>query len=964
MTTNLSERFKPEFFEALYGNCPEGYLEVRSGKVIPNETHFIKVNNITTELPVLIEKHIKEKNFFFGVALRKEHGNGTKANCSFLSALYADIDVGTAGHKKKPLFDSFASAYKHIEKIPLKPSIIVNSGHGLHLYWLLSQPLELNSYNISEIEFANKQLGMLFGGDSVNDASRILRIPGTLNIKEQPYLECSIVKLSKELRYNFEDIIHHFQSDTILALPLEKISKEYYSKIFGIFDQSPNDRSSVDQSIIMHLLSKGFTEEQIETVFEIFPTTGKFLERKAKDSKGAGQYLAHSIENAKKYSEETESTKYTVRTNQATRVIRAGDGNSFATNIIPINSKYANSITDDNYFEGNLAKQPFSESSDYSEGDSFSWIESGEEIGYYDRNKRLSNFVIKINKQIGSESDNKSYTTFDGKVLFAETGRQFKQMSASLLASPQKLKEFLHDLCGVDVRFFRHPATLCEAIKSHNMNTEKIQAVDYGFNDNLTEYTTSNCVISASGVVISETPILHSHHWQNNKLTLNHESKYSIDELREIILEKLIPWDEDNVSMLGLAFTFLPFIFPYIKNVAGGKPYMLLTGDSGSGKSTILKFFQRFHGDFESLFAVSSTSTSMEIVGHAMKDSLFGVDDLKLHALSTETKRNNFTTMIQNYSDSTSRNRANVNLEIRDKKNIRGLMMISGEDYVMSEASSLARGIIINVNKKAPNMKGAQELSELSLNFSHFTLHYLQFLFNTVNPAALTQAHKDNLAWLQGISVLEELAGENLPRLINNFALLKTSWDVLGKFLFLNRHESISNEYNMQFYFSLTNVLQDNFDRAHHMKADLKFIDTFWLLVENNHIYICDVKDKNVQPEHKVVGWYKKEEDNSIKLGINLRLVYKIVEDFLRGQGGIGLSFEALQNRLLQSNIIRTVKTGTVTIGQNKQFRGVYWIGDIPYLSIGLDSPIPNSESPKQEEPNYSDIEIDLDRPI
>lgn len=82
------------------------------------------------------------------------------------------------------------------------PSMVVASGHGLHLYWALDRPLEPQW-----IERANRRLAHGFGADMKStDAARILRPPGTFNFKHGERLPVTIETLNVEV-YSAADIV-------------------------------------------------------------------------------------------------------------------------------------------------------------------------------------------------------------------------------------------------------------------------------------------------------------------------------------------------------------------------------------------------------------------------------------------------------------------------------------------------------------------------------------------------------------------------------------------------------------------------------------------------------------------------------------------------------------------------------------------------------------------------------------
>lgn len=67
--------------------------------------------------------------------------------------------------------------------IPI-PSLVINSGHGWHLYWRLAAPIPITLANRSHLKAINRGLARTVGGDpACCDLARILRLPGFINHK-------------------------------------------------------------------------------------------------------------------------------------------------------------------------------------------------------------------------------------------------------------------------------------------------------------------------------------------------------------------------------------------------------------------------------------------------------------------------------------------------------------------------------------------------------------------------------------------------------------------------------------------------------------------------------------------------------------------------------------------------------------------------------------------------------------
>jgi hypothetical protein len=893
------------FFENLYKNIDSGFIELRTFyKSKPNKPMFLESTNAIDKLQGELNRLRPETDIFFGVSIRKTNSNGKKENCHYLPALYIDIDTGQTGHNKQSYFNTKEDALFHLSKLNLKPSAVVDSGHGVHVYWLLDKPLLLDKDSISKAETLMKHLEMLCGGDTVKDVSRILRVPYTTNWKTNEGVMSKIIHSNYDARISLDEMSDLLDKKGLFPViaALER-SNELKNLVFGIDKDGNEDRSAVDQKIISRLVHFGLEDHQIIGVFNLFPTTGKYLERKVKDEKGAESYLLLSINNARNY---------------------------ISPDITTFSKSKRSSLTNPKY----------------------KIIEEGEECGYYLRNglddsewKMLTNFVIKLNDQIKATYNGKSETYCGGKVIVGGNLEfPFERLSASLFASQQKFDEFLHQLCGVKIQLngsFKH---VIDVIKEHNRAIDIITAVEFGYNDELTEYRTSDCIIRSEEVEQKKTPIMYSNEWRKNKVGFISDSKVELTEVKKIIIEHLLRWDEYKISLLCFSFVMLALLYPFLKNTVEGKPYLLITGDSGSGKTTVSRFYQSFFGQFQSLFPATSTATSINIAGHAMKDVLFCIDDLKISALSSDAKRNAFMSTIQNYSDGNSRNRANVNLEILDEKEIRGLLMINGEDIVMTEASTVARGIILYLNKKEAKNEEVRYLAESSKYFSSFTLNFIQHLLNIKDKIDYNSLVMENINYIQKVGDAEKLNGENLPRIINNLALVKTAWDISKVFLFEGM-EYKAEDYDNYFNLGIREVLVNNFNRAHNFKADEKFEEILWTLISNKSLLIQSSEDLSDYIQSNRLGYYQQKKDGCVMLGINLRVAYKAVDDFLRNQGGLGIQYESLKNRLLENKKIEIPKAGMLTIG-NKQMRGAYWIGEIPKDALGIYQGTEDNELP------------------
>ncbi len=169
-----------EFYDALF-QPGDGLIEFRA---LPSKHREFANPGDMAIVRQFIEGHRRE-NVYFAVAARKDRTSGRLENCSVIRCLFADLDF--------KLFESEAKAWQSLEGFPLKPSMTVHSGGGLHCYWLLADPVDLQA---RAVEFKNmlRSIARAIGADlSSAEPAHVLRVPQTFNHKYNPPREVHFV---------------------------------------------------------------------------------------------------------------------------------------------------------------------------------------------------------------------------------------------------------------------------------------------------------------------------------------------------------------------------------------------------------------------------------------------------------------------------------------------------------------------------------------------------------------------------------------------------------------------------------------------------------------------------------------------------------------------------------------------------------------------------------------------------
>jgi hypothetical protein len=186
---------RTDFFNSVFQNC-EGVIELR----VPGRAQdFFEIVD-AVGIDYFCKQHEKE-DIYFGVCSRdgRTH-NGTRAgkdNIENIPGVWCDIDF-----KEVPK-DLVA---KRLKEFPLKPSIIVQSGGGAHIYWLLKEPAEKSESKA--VEDVNHRIAAYLGGDdNACDIARVLRVPGTHNYKYEPPRPVKVSR-HENLFYDIDDFLN------------------------------------------------------------------------------------------------------------------------------------------------------------------------------------------------------------------------------------------------------------------------------------------------------------------------------------------------------------------------------------------------------------------------------------------------------------------------------------------------------------------------------------------------------------------------------------------------------------------------------------------------------------------------------------------------------------------------------------------------------------------------------------
>ncbi|MFC1833938.1 hypothetical protein ACFL2Q_04290 [Thermodesulfobacteriota bacterium] len=195
---------RKDFLEALFRQ----YFSKHNGFIM-TKVHKRLDHRISTRYYPTIERLAKEpttddSNVFFGICPRERMKPGVE-NIRYLPALWAGLDMGPEGYSGgQTYFAGPSRAAKAVRSFPIPPSIIVESGHGIHLYWLLNRMIEIAE--VDRVNLLLRKINDYFQCPKSVDISSAMRLPGTVNTKLMgEFVNCSVKYINNSFRYDLEE---------------------------------------------------------------------------------------------------------------------------------------------------------------------------------------------------------------------------------------------------------------------------------------------------------------------------------------------------------------------------------------------------------------------------------------------------------------------------------------------------------------------------------------------------------------------------------------------------------------------------------------------------------------------------------------------------------------------------------------------------------------------------------------
>jgi P4 family phage/plasmid primase-like protien len=218
-----------KFLTAIFGDKDAGQIELRGISIQRQKPAIGMFTDIGAAARRGHALDLPGHGVYFGTCTRKATASGgTRHDLDQCFGVWLDVDTLKDGLAKQDVI-------KALRTCPRVPSIVIDSGGGIHAYWLFHEPVSIAADSREDqeageaIEAILKHLARVFAGDtSVCELARIMRLPGTHNHKPEviasnegrPAL-VQVMHFAPDCRYDLAQLAEWLGEQRTLVAPIQ-----------------------------------------------------------------------------------------------------------------------------------------------------------------------------------------------------------------------------------------------------------------------------------------------------------------------------------------------------------------------------------------------------------------------------------------------------------------------------------------------------------------------------------------------------------------------------------------------------------------------------------------------------------------------------------------------------------------------------------------------------------------------
>jgi hypothetical protein len=936
--TPSSVEARRAFLKALYVGAPDDlYLELRC---IHPQTSEVKTlwsrigdkRALATAFQRAEALNKEGYGIYFAPCLRREKKGSAEA-AALLPAVWIDIDCD--GEQKQSI-----AALERLRTFDAQPSAIIDSGGGLHAYWLLDAPLTLDESSRKQVADILHGLFNALGGDPgyVKSVASVMRLPGSVNTKaERGGVVATILELHPDRRYSLSAFawlesqpqIERLGSLKVITLngnghhPLPTRTEDYLAA--GATEGSRNtelfqaacqlrdaghSQSDAETQLVPRYIADGCREQEaIKTIRSAYSRPPREPIRDARDQ------VAQIVQQYGRKGEAQERPT-SAQLGETVRACASLDPVAWAEVRHQLKSVCGEGVRiadlDRQYREARRdrerAESPQMESAEcYVERDGCMVYERATERGVSrlavaDWTGRVLEWMMQVDddgqveRQMRLQLTHPTYTT----TIDAPD---------ELFGDPNALARYVAGKAGgvfaPRAGMSKHLAPAILRLSGNAPRRQTYRFVGWTQIDDRWAYVSPGVTVGANGVVDQPPEVALESRLRDYGLKGGSWAKGLV-----AFREAVAVFPPEHASAL-IAFSLLPLVQRFFPTAAP-KPALHLVGTTGSGKSEIAALMTSFYGEFSRDTPPAQwgdTVNTVEALGYTLADALYWVDDYKTCYADERT----FTRFLQSYSRGMGRGRLTREAKLRQERPCRGLLLSTGETTLEGEASILSRMIVLEVPPWERRDRGGRKLAEAEALRRHlptFTTAFVQWLAQRADSRALVedlatrypqnaQGYADKLRAKLGRQA-------NTGRMVNNWAVLVSVYQLVHEFLLDHDADDVLPPWQDAIVETVHAVQQE--------RAGQVFINTLGQLLASGDVRLIELNaaDDDGRPGVPVVGY---TDDR------HLYLLPEIAVRELKRTQSLGFTTKSIGDQLREDGwLLPNTADGRLTV--QRRFRG------------------------------------------
>lgn len=453
--------------------------------------------------------------------------------------------------------------------------------------------------------------------------------------------------------------------------------------------------------------------------------------------------------------------------------------------------------------------------------------------------RQLTNFCISIDRDVAVEDDLQPERRFAGRIELMGCESHIS-ISADDYANDNKLRSAIFQAAGAQAKMFCRTDELRIAVASVSNPVERRVTTNFGWTGDARAYQFPAGRITGDGFVLAneDDPIRVDLTGEERARHLNlQEPGEIVPAVKRHIVDDLMQLHGRTIMYSLMAAVSLAVLYRFVP--AMGRFVLWLTGLTGSGKSFAAKLAQNFFGDFPletgRFVTWASTGNYIQRQGYFFRDALYLVDDYKPEVIAHwEVVK-----ILQAYGDSTSRGRLNADSTTKLSREIRGLLVSTGEDVPEHTASAVARSIVISVPQTTKDLERGSRCVQMR---QHYPAVMADFVHHLITRGRIPN-FAGRVQHLQQFYYRDIAGQQNDARIASNFAMLGAAFEEFCSYMAdvwpeasVAAHEFVSDD--------LTAIRNEMLGIVREQQASEVFLATLWTLMQQSQ-----VKIRNWYPE-------------------------------------------------------------------------------------------------------------------